>query len=342
MKKPSNINIFNNNLLENIKKIIGQARKNVSQKINNELILTYWEIGKEISDSEKINNIDNNTSRQIILSLSKLLTQQIGKGFSRSNLFNMRKFYLTYPTVQTLSGQLSWSHICELLIIDDEHKRSFYEIEAVNSAWSVRELKRQLNSSLYERILLSKGKANKEKVLALAKKGQEIISVDDIIKDPYVFEFLGLTENKPLLEKDLELKLIRHIEAFLLELGKGFMFVGSQQRITINNTHYYVDMVFYNKILKSYILIELKTNKLNISDAGQLNTYLNYYKTEINEKNDNPPIGIILCAEKDEITAEYILGGYDNNVFASKFVTILPDKKKLIQEVKNIISSTNI
>ncbi len=281
--------------------------------------------------------IDSTTSRQIILRLSKILTKEIGKGFSRANLFNMRKFYSTYPDVQSLTRHLSWTHICELLIIEDKDKRSFYEKESVNSFWSVRELKRQINSSLYERLLLSQGKNNKEKVLQLAQKGQELSQPEDLIKDPYVFEFLGIPENKPLLEKEFEAKLIRHIEDFLLELGRGFMFVGSQQRITINNTHYYVDMVFYNKILKSYILIELKTTKLNISDGGQLNTYLNYYKTEINESDDNPPIGIILCAEKDEITAEYILDGFQNKVFASKYVTILPDKKTLVEEVENVI-----
>lgn len=176
--------------------------------------------------------------------------------------------------------------------------------------WSVRELKRQIDSSLYERLLLSSGKANKEKVKELSEKGQLLAKPEDIVKDPYVFEFLGLPENKPLLEKDLEIRLISHIEDFLLELGKGFMFVGTQQRITINNTHYFVDMVFYNKILRSYILIELKTTKLRIGDAGQLNTYLNFYKTEVNDPDDNPPIGIILCAEKDEIGAEYILSGF--------------------------------
>ena len=200
-------------------------------------------------------------------------------------------------------------------------------------------MKRQIESSLFERLLLSQGAKNKEKVMDLAKKGQEILNAENILKNPYVFEFLGMPENKPILEKDLESKLIRHIEEFLLELGRGFMFVGSQQRITINNTHYYVDMVFYNKILRAYILIELKTVKLNIADGGQLNTYLNYYKTEINDENDNPPIGIILCAEKDEITAEYILGGFENNVFASKYVTILPDKEKLIEEVENVIKN---
>ncbi|MDY0090992.1 MAG: PDDEXK nuclease domain-containing protein [Flavobacteriaceae bacterium] len=332
------LNNIDTNLLESIKHIVLNARKSVSQKVNQELVLTYWQIGKEIVETEQKNNIDNQTSRQIILNLSKQLTNEIGKGFSRSNLFNMRKFYIEYPNVQTVTGHLTWTHICELLIIEDKDKRSFYEKESANSSWSIRELKRQIDSSLYERLLLSQGKNNKEKVLKLAQKGQELNKAEDVLKNPYVFEFLGIPENKPILEKDLEAKLIRHIEDFLLELGKGFMFVGSQQRITINNTHYYVDMVFYNKILRCYILIELKTTKLNIADGGQLNTYLNYYKTEVNDETDNPPIGIILCAEKDEITAEYILGGFENNVFASKYVTILPNKEKLIEEVENVMN----
>lgn len=334
MKELDKNKLIDTNLVENIKLIIYNSRKNVLQKINHQLILAYWEIGKEIISSETKNGVDKQTSRQVILSLSKLLTSEIGKGFSRSNLFNMRKLYQEYPDVQTLSGHLSWSHICELLIIENNEKRNFYEKETINSLWSIRELKRQIDSSLYERVLLSSGKNNKQKVLELSKNGLEISKAEDILKNPYVFEFLGIPENKPIYEKDLEQKLIRHIEDFLLELGKGFMFVGSQQRITINNTHYYVDMVFYNKILRSYILIELKTTKLNIADGGQLNTYLNYYKTEVNDENDNPPIGIILCAEKDEITAEYILGGFENNVFASKYTTILPDKDKLIEEVE--------
>ncbi|HUN03418.1 MAG TPA: PDDEXK nuclease domain-containing protein [Niabella sp.] len=332
------LNTIDSHLLESIKQIILNARKSFYQKVNQELILTYWQIGKEIVETEQKNNIDNQTSRQIILQLSKQLTNEIGKGFSRSNLFNMRKFYTEYPSVQSVSGHLTWTHICELLIIEDKSKRSFYEKECVNASWSVRELKRQIDSSLYERLLLSQGKSNKEKVLELAQKEQELNKAEDILKNPYVFEFLGIPESKPILEKDLEAKLIRHIEDFLLELGKGFMFVGSQQRITINNTHYYVDMVFYNKILRCYILIELKTTKLNIADGGQLNTYLNYYKTEVNDETDNPPIGIILCAERDEITAEYILGGFENKLFASKYVTILPDKEKLIQEVENVIN----
>ena len=338
MDNENQLTNINKVLFEAIKSIVNDSRKRVYQNINRELIATYWKIGEEIVNAEHQNKIDSQTSRQIILNLSKILTKEIGRGFSRANLFNMRKFHIEYPNVQTLSGQLGWSHICELLIIENKEKRSFYEKETVNSAWSIREMKRQIDSSLFERLLLSSGKGNKEKVLELAQKGQEISRAEDLLKNPYVFEFLGMPESKPILEKDLESKLIRHIEDFLLELGKGFMFVGSQQRITINNTHYYVDMVFYNKILRSYILIELKTTKLNISDAGQLNTYLNYYKTEINDENDNPPIGIILCTEKDEITAEYILGGFENTVFASKYTTILPNKQRLIEEVENVLN----
>jgi predicted nuclease of restriction endonuclease-like (RecB) superfamily len=197
-----------------------------------------------------------------------------------------------------------------------------------------------VNTSLYERLLLSDGKANKEMVLKLSKERQIVETATDVIKDPYVFEFLGIPEKKPILEKDLEEKLIRHIEDFLLELGKGFMFVGSQQRITLGNKQNYVDMVFYNKILKAYVLIDLKTRKLNHTDVGQINAYLNYFKTEINEETDNAPIGIILCTSKDEIEAEYALGGLSNQVFASSYVLYLADKEMLLQKVKDVLNDS--
>lgn len=193
-------------------------------------------------------------------------------------------------------------------------------------------------SGLYQRLLLSDGKANKEKVLQLAKEGQIIEKPEDIIKEPYVFEFLGIKEEKPLLEKDLEYKLIRQLEDFLLELGKGFMFVGSQQRITIDNVHYYVDMVFYNKILKCYVLIDLKMGKLKPENMGQMNMYLNYYETEVNDEGDNKPIGIILCAKKDNVVAEYSLGGINNNLFASNYTYYMPDKEELIAQVEKVIN----
>ena len=275
--------------------------------------------------------------KQTIRELSKALTRELGKGFSVSNLQFMRRFYLNYQIQQTMSVKLSWSHYCELLSISDPDKRSFYEREAINANWSVRELKRQINSSLFERLLLSRGDANKEQVLSLALKGNEIAEPSDIIRDPYVFEFLGLPEDKPVMESDLERALVRQIEEFLLELGRGFMFVGTQQRVTINNTHYYVDMVFYNKILRAYVLIELKTTKLTPEAAGQINMYLNYYANEVNDGDDNPPIGIILCTDKDSITAEYALGGLSNNIFASRYVLYMPNREQLVAQVEAVI-----
>ena len=279
--------------------------------------------------------------RKQLLAISKNLTNKFGKGFSQSNLYNMKMFYTKYPIFQSVTGKLSWTHYCELLYISDDDKRSFYEKEAINANWSVRELKRQISSSLFERLLLSNGETNKKKVLELALKGNEIAKPEDIVKDPYVFEFLGLPENKPMMESDLEEALVRQIEKFLLELRKGFMFVGTQQRVTFGNTHYYVDMVFYNKILRSYVLIELKTIKLMPEAVGQLNMYLNYYTAEINDENDNPPIGLILCTDKGNVDMQYALGGLSNNIFASKYVTYMPDKEQLIAQVEAVLSSND-
>ena len=329
----------NNSMVLEIRELLENARKNVAQQVNTQLLTTYWNIGRIIVEYEQQNQIRADYGKQTLRELSKELTREFGKGFSRSNLQNMRAFYLAYEKCQTLSGKLSWSHYCELLSITDENKRSFYEKESINSGWSVRELKRQIDSSLYERLLLSSGDANKGKVLSLAQKGIEINQPADIIRDPYVFEFLGVPENKPILESNLEKALVVQIEKFLLELGRGFMFVGTQQRVTLNNTHYYVDMVFYNKILRAYVLIELKTKKLTPEAAGQLNMYLNYYAAEVNDPDDNPPIGIILCTEKDSIAAEYALGGLSNNIFASRYVLYMPDKEQLIAQVEAVLKN---
>ena len=329
----------NNSMVLEIRELLENARKNVAQQVNTQLLTTYWNIGRIIVEYEQQNQIRADYGKQTLRELSKELTREFGKGFSRSNLQNMRAFYLAYEKCQTVSGKLSWSHYCELLSITDENKRSFYEKESINSGWSVRELKRQIDSSLYERLLLSSGDANKEKVLSLAQKGIEINQPADIIRDPYVFEFLGVPENKPILESDLENALVVQSEKFFLELGRGFMFVGTQQRVTLNNTHYYVDMVFYNKILRAYVLIELKTKKLTPEAAGQLNMYLNYYAAEVNDPDDNPPIGIILCTEKDSIAAEYALGGLSNNIFASRYVLYMPDKEQLIAQVEAVLKN---
>ncbi|MDR2719311.1 MAG: PDDEXK nuclease domain-containing protein [Nitrososphaerota archaeon] len=328
-------------LITEIRAIMETARTNIVHEINNTMLNTYWQIGRIIVEREQNGNLKAQYGKKLLPELSKRLTNELGKGYSRSNLYNMRELYLQYPKIQTASGKLTWSHYIELLSVQDKNARAFYEQECINSNWSVKELNRQIGTSLFERLLLSDGKANKEKVLALANDGVAMIQPEDILKQPYVFEFLNIPENKPLLEKDLEAKLIRHIEEFLLELGRGFMYVGSQQRITIGNTHYYVDIVFYNKILKAYVLIDLKMGDLHIEHAGQMNAYLNYYKTEVNDEGDNPPVGIILCKTSKDVVAEYALGGLSNQVFASNYVYYIPNKDELIKEVKALLEQEN-
>ncbi|HJB01915.1 MAG TPA: DUF1016 family protein [Candidatus Mediterraneibacter merdavium] len=328
---------YTTSMIQEIKELLSDAHQRVAVQVNTELLSTYWNVGRIIVEHEQNSQERAAYGKQTLKALSKELTKEFGKGFSVSNLQFMRRFYQTYQIQQTVSVKLSWSHYCELLTISDEDKRSFYEKEAINSGWSIREMKRQIATSLYERLLLSDGKANKEKVLALAEKGIEMAQPADMIKDPYVFEFLGLPENKSLMESDLEKALVEQIEKFLLELGRGFMFVGTQQRVTLNNTQYYVDMVFYNKILRAYVLIELKTVKLMPEAVGQLNMYLNYYAAEVNDEHDNPPIGIILCTDKDSVAAEYALGGLSNNIFASRYVSYIPNKEQLIDQVETVL-----
>ena len=325
-------------MIEEIKNIIITSRNKIAYEVNNTMLLAYWNVGRIIVENEQNGNIKAEYGKQIMKELSKELRKSLGTGFSVSNLFNMRRLYIIYPKFQTVSGKLSWSHYCELLSIENKEERHFYENECFNSNWSVRELKRQIDTSLFERLLLSEGKNNKKKVYELAKIGQSLTTPKDILKEPYVFEFLGIPENKPVLEKDLERKLVKHMREFLLELGKGFMFVGTQQRITLGNIHYYVDMVFYNKILKCYVLIDLKIGQMKPEYAGQMNMYLNYFTEEINDESDNKPIGIILCKSKKEIAMEYALGGLSNNVFASTYTYYIPNKEELISEVEKVLA----
>lgn len=324
-------------MISQIREIMINARSNVARQVNNELLSAYWNIGRVIVEHEQGSNERAEYGKDTMRQLSRTLTKEFGKGFSLSNVYNMRQFYLDYPKFQSLTGKLTWTHYCELMSISDKDRRGFYEKECERSGWSVREMKRQISTSLFERLLLSDGKANKEKVYELATKGQELETPEDIVKDPYVFEFLGIPDNKPVLESELEKALVRQIEAFMLKLGRGFMFVGTQQRVTLNNTHYYVDMVFYNKELHAYVLIELKTVKLMPEAVGQLNMYLNYYAAEVNEPGDNPPIGIILCTDKDNVSAEYALGGLSNNIFASTYTYVIPEKEKLIAQVETVL-----
>lgn len=326
-----------NPITEEIKSLMIEARTAVTWEINKRLLQTYWHIGRIIVEHEQDGNIRAQYGKRLLPELAKELTRDLGRGFSKSNLFNMRSFYAYYPNFPDTSGKLTWSHYCELVSISDPDARSFYEKETINSNWSVRELKRQINTSLFERLLLSDGKTNKDTVLALSREGVVMQEPQDIMKDPYVFEFLSTREEKPMLEKDLEAKLIRHIEDFLLELGRGFMFVGSQQRVTLGNRHYYVDMVFYNKILKAYVLIDLKIGQLEPEHIGQMNMYLNYYNAEVNDEGDQCPIGIVLCTDKHEVMAEFALGGLANTIFASRYTYYIPDKAQLIHEVKTLL-----
>lgn len=328
----------NNSMALEISAMVNEAKSNLAKEINKSITYVYWNIGRIIVKHENEDNNRLEYGKEVLKELSKELTKLLGKGYSLTNLTYMRWFYNVYPDYNMINKSLSWSHYVELITIKDDAKRNFYEKECISSNWSVRELQRQLDTSLFERLLLSDGKNNRKKILELSKEGQIVNKPSDIIKQPYVFEFLGIKEPKPLLEKDLEYKLIRHIEDFLLELGKGFMFVGSQQRITINNTDYYVDMVFYNKFLKSYVLIDLKMNKLKAENLGQMNMYLNYYEKVINSEDDGKPIGIILCAEKDKVALEYALGGLSNNIFASTYTYYIPNKEQLISEVEKVLN----
>lgn len=268
-------------------------------------------------------------------SLSKILRIKLGKGYSRPNLNNMRKFYLLYPICQTVSDKLSWSHICELITIDDELERSFYEKECIAGKWDVRSLRRQIDSALYLRLAASKDKTG---ILKLAQDGIAIQQPEDVIKDTYTLEFIGLPEKRKYNERDLEKRLIDNLQIFLLELGKGFAFIGQQYKLTIGNRHYYIDLVFYHRILKCFVLIDLKTNAVKHKDIGQMNMYLGYFAKEENSIDDNPPIGIILSRSKDELLVEYATYGMDSKLFVSKYELYLPNKEDLRRLVDNVLS----
>ncbi|TAN11262.1 MAG: DUF1016 domain-containing protein [Chitinophagaceae bacterium] len=272
----------------------------------------------------------------LLTNLSKDLKTKYGRGFSKSNIYLCRLFYSKYPKFQTVSGKLSWSHYAELLTISDDLARSFYEKQSIKENWSFREMKRQIDSALFQRLALSK---DKKGVLALAEKGHELIVVKDAIKDPYVFEFLELPKDKVLKERGLEKKLVDNLQKFLLELGKGFSFVARQFKITVDNEHNFVDLVFYHRILKCFVIIDLKTRKVKHQDIGQMNPYLNYFKEEENTEGDNEPIGIIIAADKHEFTVKYATGGLANKIFVSKYQLYLPDQKALENKVKEIIDS---
>ncbi len=321
-------------LISSIGQILEEGRRKALQSVNQILVRTYWEIGRQIVEFEQQGGEKADYGSRLLERLTQDLKVRYGKGFSKSNVYLMRQFYLNYPKFQTVSGKLSWSHIVELLSIEDDLERGFYEKQLVMENWSVREFKRQINTALFHRIALSR---DKKGVLELAHKGQIIETTEDIIKDPYVLEFLQIPEGYQYSEKELEQKIIDHLQLFLLELGKGFAFVGRQYRITLDNNHFYVDLVFYHSILKCFILIDLKIGKVTHQDIGQMNMYLNYFKKEESSKEDNPPIGIILGTEKNTITIKYALGGITNNLFVSKYKLYLPDKQELQQQLQKLL-----
>ncbi len=332
-KKIQNIEIYQK-LVDSIGVTIESARQSAFLAVNNELLKANWEIGKYIVEYEQHGNEKAEYGSSLLTNLSKDLKSRFGKGFSKSNIYLMRQFFLKYQIFQSVTGKLTWTHYAELLRVSDDFARGFYEKQAVNDYWSVRELKRQISSSLFERLALSQDKSG---VLKLSEKGLIISQPKDIVKDPYILEFLQIPEEYRMTESKLEQKIINNLQTFLLELGKGFSFVGRQYRITLDNDHYYVDLVFYHRILKCFVLIDLKTKHVKHYDIGQMNMYLNYFRSEENTEGDNPPIGIVLGADKNDILVEYAIGGISNKIFVSKYQIYLPDRKILEQKVKEIM-----
>jgi predicted nuclease of restriction endonuclease-like (RecB) superfamily len=320
-------------LINSIGSTLQKARQNAIKAVNNELVKANWEIGQYIVEYEQQGKEKADYGSALLSNLAKDLKSKYGKG-SKSSIYLCRQFYIKYPIFQTVSGKLSWSHFAELLTVSDDMARSFYEQQSVKENWGAREMKRQIDSALFQRLALSK---DKKGVLALSEKGQEIVTSKDIIKDPYIFEFLELPMSAIVKEKELEKKLIDNLQQFLLELGKGFSFIKRQFKITLDNEHNFIDLVFYHRILKCFVLIELKTRKVKHQDIGQMNLYLNYFKEEENTEGDNEPIGIIIAADKHEFTVKYATGGLTNKIFVSKYQLYLPNSKQLEEKVKEII-----
>lgn len=322
------------NLLEQISDTYTQGRTRAVRAVNAEIAATYWQVGKHIVEFEQGGKSKAEYGKALISNLSRDLGLRHGRGFSRANVIYMRLFYQSFPDAQksqTLSDQLSWSHIVELLKIDDPLERGFYEQQSIRERWSVRELIRQKESSLFLRLAASKDKAG---ILQLAAQGQIVEQPVDLLREPYVFEFLKIPEPYQLSETQLETVLCNHLQPFLLELGKGFTFVGRQYRVTINNAHYKVDLVFYHRILRCFVLIDLKLGDVQHHDIGQMNLYLGYFAKEENVEGDNPPIGIILSRNKDELLVEYATYQMSSQLFVQKYQLYLPDREALRRELE--------
>jgi predicted nuclease of restriction endonuclease-like (RecB) superfamily len=353
-------------LFQQVAELLQNARLQVLRTVNSTMVCTYFEIGRMIVEEEQSGKDRAEYGKKILQGLSEELKKEFGKGFSVVNLENMRKFYLVYSISETVTGilqiqksqsltgelntkisqsvtgvseesiskslislfKLTWTHYVFLMRIDDEKERRFYEIESEKYNWSVRELKRQYDSALYARLALSR---DKEGVLKLSEQGQIIEKPKDIIKDPYILEFLGLPELHHYSETEFEQEIINKLEHFLLELGHGFTFVARQQRITFDDKHFRIDLVFYNRILRSFVLIDLKIGELKHQDLGQMQMYVNYYDREMRLEDENKTIGIVLCQNKSDLVVEYTLPENNEQIFASKYKTVLPSKEDLIK-----------
>ena len=318
-------------LFDIIKNLIEQSKNRVYKTVNTEMINLYWNIGKMIVEKQEGHNRAK-YGDYLIESLSIQLTNEFGKGFSTRNLKRMRKLYLYYPKRTTMLSQLTWSHYLELIKIDDESKRNFYMNECINSNLDVRELQRQRTTLLYERIANSK---DESKLLELSIKGHNIYENKDIIKDPFVLEFLDIKESTNYLESDLEKNILEHLKEFLLELGKGFTFVGNQVRITIDTDHFYPDLIFYNRILNCFVIIDLKIGKVTHKDIGQMQMYVNYYDREIKQETENKTIGILLSTDKNETVVKYTLPEDNKTIFSSEFRLTIPSEKEFIDVIEN-------
>ena len=338
MKKENDIAVNNENELigveniyQDIRNKIITAREKMFKHIDNTMTEVYWYVGKityELSE----NSTKASYGKKIIDVLSSKLTKEFGSGFSSVSIRRMRRFYEMYPIWSTVSTELSWAHFQELIRIDRKEERDFYELESIKSNWGCRELRRQINTKLYDRYLIS---PDKNMIINESKRGIIEREPEEILKSPYIFEFAGLKENKNYLETDLESALLSHLTEFLLELGRGFSFVASQQRIKIGAEYYYPDLIFYNRLAKCFVIIDLKIGKLTHQDIGQMQMYVNYYKKTQMIEGENEPIGILLCADKDDAVVEMTLGDEIKNVYASKYLTYLPTKEELIKIIKD-------
>lgn len=321
-------------LLRRVGDVIQKGRNSIATAVNNAIVQSYWEIGQYIVEYEQKGHAKAEYGSDVLNRLSRDMTDRFGKGFSRSNVFYMRKIYSIYPQLQQRSSILSWSHYIELLKLDDELERSFYEKECESEHWGVRELKRQMKSMLFHRIALS---SDKNEVMRLAREGQVIEKPEDILREPYVFEFTGLPQLPVYGEDDLEEALVSNLSQFFLELGKGFTYVGRQQKLVIAGRTYKVDLVFYHRILKCFVFVDLKRGEVQHEDIGQMNFYLNYYREEMNTEGDTEPIGIVLGAYQDKVVMQYALQNITNQVFVSRYQLYLPEREQLEAEFRRLM-----